>query len=156
MKLRQAMPTVVGVLFTVLLTVLLAGIFAALDGQPPLSAFFDSAPRLVFSTLGLTFVVWAALVAVGAARTARRSARRAYIVTVLVTVGCIVVTLLGWFVVALVAGGWALFLVVVSLLTSLFFLASAAFVFFLVYFVIFPRPAAVPIDSGVQLDAAIE
>ena len=147
---RVIAESAVGILLTVVLSVLGAGLFQLADGEPPQLAFLSSGPRLIASTLWLPLIVWSAFIVAGNARNRHRSGTWAFATNLAISAACAVLTIVGWFAIALLMGGWALFLVAISLISCAIFLTSAVIAMVLTHLMLFRRP-----PSGIDVPLAV-
>lgn len=144
MNVRVVAATIMGIVLTLVLSFLGAGVLEFADGRDPAGAFFDAGPRLIASTLWTTIPVWAVLILVGNVRNRHHSGSWAFSTNVVTTLALSALTIVGWFVVALIMGAWALFLVAVSLASCLIFVSAASVSLGLTHLWAFRLPLAPP------------
>lgn len=140
MSVRVVAATIMGIVLTLLLSFVGAGLLEVADGRDMAGAFFDAGPRLIGSTLWATLPVWGVLIFVGNVRNRHRGGSWAFSTNVLTTLAVAALTIVGWFVVALIMGGWALFLVAISLVSCLIFVGAASVSLSLTHLWFFRRP----------------
>lgn len=154
---RAAAAGLITIALTAVLTLLGAGTLKLFDGadEGVAHAFLDGGPRLLWSTLWVTAPVWAVMVVAVEVAWRRAPRIRVFTAVVIVTVACAGLTTLGWFVVALIEGGWALLLVAISLITASLFAIAATIAAAITHLWRFRAPRAPVADVAAAIDAAV-
>jgi hypothetical protein len=134
--------TLITIVLTLLISVIGAGLLEIADGRDFVGAFFDGGPRLLIGTLWVTVPVWGILLLVCNVRNRHRGGSWVLSANVLMTLAISALTIVAWFVVALVMGGWALFLVAISLVSCVIFVSAASVSLSITHLWVFRRPLA--------------
>ncbi|MFC0680733.1 hypothetical protein ACFFGH_23115 [Lysobacter korlensis] len=137
--------TVVGILLTLLLTLLVTGALVSIDNPDPAGAFFGEGPALVFGAFWIGLVLWGILVVIGNVlhRNRRPGARVLHNLLAALVAG--ILTLIVYIVIGATAGGWGLLIVGIVLVPTIAFLVGAAVAIPLTHLVLFrPRTTAAP------------
>jgi hypothetical protein len=140
-SMRIVAETVVGILLTLLLTLLVAGIVLSIDNPDPVGAFLTDGPVLVFGLFGVALVLWVISVAIGNALHRNRRPRARVAHNLISALAVALLTVLFYAVIGIPAGGWALLIVGIAMAPALAFLVAAAIAIPVTHLVLF-RPAA--------------
>jgi hypothetical protein len=150
---RAVAETLVGFVLTTLLVLVAAGLLEFSQGADPAEAFLDSGPRLIFGTFAIPGAVWAVLLLIGNIRNRRRASGWAYLTNQLSAVVVAVLGVVGWLVVAMVQGGWALLIVGIVMFVALLFVGASIPALLLTHFAFF-RHGAAPSAGAPQGESA--
>jgi hypothetical protein len=146
---RIVAETVVGVLLTLLITLLVTGALLSIDNPDPAGAFLSDAPQLVFGVFWIGIVLWVISVIVGNVVHRDRRPRARVTHNLVSAFVAAVLTLAVYVAIGITAGGWGLLIVGIAMVPALAFLVGAAIAIPVTHLVLLrPRtPAAAPATS---------
>ena len=139
MSARVVAETVVVIFLTAALTI---GGFALLelgDGASAGEAFLTVGPQTALGFAGVGFGVWMLAILVGNVLARHRSSRLRFLISILAGIGGAIVNLVGWGIVAITGGGWAMLTVAFGLTGSVILVIAVVLASLLTSFVIVKR-----------------
>ena len=143
---RIAAETVVGIVLTLLLALVVAGLLVGIDNADPAGAFFREGPALLLGAFWIAILLWVILVIVGNVVHRNRKPGARVLHNLLSALAASVVNVIVYTVIGATAGGFGMLLVGIAILGAIAFLVGAAIAIPLTHLVLFrPRtPAAAP------------
>jgi hypothetical protein len=146
---RIVAETVVGILLTLLFTLLVAGLLVAIDSADPAAAFFREGPALVFGAFWIALLIWGLLVILGNVVHRNRRPGARVLHNVLAALLGALVNLIAFAVIGATAGGFGMLLLGIAVIAAVSFLPGAAVGMLLTHLVFFrSAPALTPAGSA--------
>lgn len=135
MTLRAFLETVVALVLTAAFAILAYGLidFAG-DWQ---RVFLDEAPRAIFTGFGVGGILWAIALLIGNLVHRKRASWVKFVTNTISLLVAAIVNLIAWVAFGFSMGGWAVFLVAISLLASGFVFVAGVLALVVTHFVAF-------------------
>jgi hypothetical protein len=124
---------------TIILSLLLSGLFTMLLGAPPLDAFFREGPQLLILGMGVGFVVWIVLLIIGMVRNRNRAGGWRVGTSVVSAIVAAFINLVVVAVIGFTGGGWSAFIIVFAIEAGFAFLIASIAAALIVHLKVFKR-----------------
>jgi hypothetical protein len=138
--------TVVGIVLSLLLALVVAGVLVGIDNADPAGAFLSEGPRLLFGAFWIAIALWVILVGIGNVVHRNRPPRARVLHNLASALAASGVNVIVYTVIGATAGGFGRLLVGIAIAGAIAFLVGAGIAIPLTHLVLFrPRtPTAAP------------